>query len=253
MEGPRIITTASELAALAGAVDPAAPVVLAEAEIEPGADPNVDELRVVVAEHTLLPANAAGAIAAPGEPVAIVTELSSEGVTRRVAGVRVLKLRARWTLEPGRLGPDAIPADAAVRRADAFERPDGDMTYYLMEVQAGVDALRRDLEDAIGAGHRPLGPAAARRLEQAIDALASARLEIADAVRYGDVCDLARLGFVDDDRPCDPRRSSDVWVYLPDPGVRGTGSEELGCRWHAAVAARTIASSRLRSLPDTAS
>ncbi|GAA1623432.1 hypothetical protein GCM10009733_020080 [Nonomuraea maheshkhaliensis] len=250
MEGHRIITTAGELAELANVVDATTPVVLSAAEIEPGADLDREKSKVLVAGLTVLPANADGAVAARGEPVVFVADVLPEGVTRRVAGVRVLQMRERWTLQPGQLGPHAVPADAAVRRAEAFDRPDDDMTYYLLEVQASMDALRAELEDALRARHQPIGPAARRRVERSIDAVAAARLEIADAVRYGNVCDLAQLAVVDDDLPCDPHRSGDVWVYLPDPGGEGLGSEELGCHRHATVAVRTIAGSRLGS-PET--
>ncbi|GAA3306042.1 hypothetical protein [Nonomuraea dietziae] len=244
MEAPRIISTAGELAAAAASVPAGVPVILSASEIEAGADITDAAAWSVVAEYVMLPATEQGAIAGPGEPAAIVAELSEEGVTSRLAAVPALLVRARLLAQPGHLGPMAGPADAEIRRADAFESPDGDMSGYLMELAAAVDELREEIQEAIDASHQPLSPAAQRRLAHAIDALDGARLEIGEAVQFGDVCELARRGLVDDDQPCPEGRAADVWVFLPDPHG---GSEELGCLTHAAVAEQSVPGARRRS------
>ncbi|MEV4116159.1 hypothetical protein [Nonomuraea sp. NPDC049695] len=228
----RIVSTAGDLAKAAASVPPTVPIILGVSEIEPGADVTDDAAWAVVAEDVMVPATEQGTIAGPGEPAAIVTELSAEGVTRRLAGVQVLLLRARLLAQPGQLGPDATPADAEIRRADAFQAPDGDMNRFLLELADAVSALREEIVEATQAEHQPLSPAAQRRLLHAVDALDGARLEIGDAVRFGDVCELARRGIVDDDQPCQESRQADVRVYLPD--LHG-GSDETGCLRHVAA------------------
>ncbi|MEU6719775.1 hypothetical protein ABZ897_50685 [Nonomuraea sp. NPDC046802] len=188
----RIISTAGDLAKAAASVPSTVPIILGASEIEPGADITDAAAWAVVAEDVMVPATAQGTIAGPDEPAAIVTELSAEGVTRRLAGVQVLLVRARLLAQPGRLGPDATPADAEVRRADAFQAPDGDMNRFLLELADVVSALREEIVEATQAEHQPFSPAAQRRLLHAVDALDGARLEIGDAVRFGDVCELAR-------------------------------------------------------------
>jgi hypothetical protein len=250
MEGRRIVGTAGDLVAAGASQEPGTPVVVAEPEVELGADRDRG-VWVLVAEAVTLPANAAGAIAADDEPVAIITELSSTGVTRRLAGVPVLQLRARQLLSPGQLAAEALPADPAARRAVALDRPDGDMTDYLLEVVAELDQRRDELQDALHAVHQPLSPAARRRLTCVIDALEEARLHACAAIPYGDTCELARTGLVDDDQVCLPRRSDDLWVHLPASVGYGQGTGEPGCRRHAEVAVRAIAGARVGAVFDS--
>ncbi|GLX06770.1 hypothetical protein [Microbispora sp. NBRC 16548] len=246
--GPRIISTAAELAAVVTAAPQDAPVIIGPPECEPGSDPVVDDCWVVTADVITLPANADGDIAGPGERIAVVDELSLDGVTRRLAGVDALLLRVRQVAVAGQLGPSAMPADPAVRRAEAYDTPDGDMTRYLMELVSAVDELREEIRvRAVDGGM--FAPAARRRMERAALALDVARMEVCDASRYASPCDLARLALVDDDGECDSARQEDQWVYLPPEDGSGAGSEELGCRRHASIATCIIPGARIR--PDS--
>ncbi|MFD8560652.1 hypothetical protein ACFV1N_25545 [Streptosporangium canum] len=245
MIGPRIVMTAGELAAVAASLDPAAPVILGAAELDAGADAARDDTWVLVAEQVQLPADEDGQAAGPGRQPALVEELSADGVTRRLAGVPALLVRPRQLAVPGQLGIEALPADPAVRRAQAFAEPDGDMSRYLMELVAALGEVGEEVGEAIEAEHQPLSPAARRRLERAIRALEAAREQVGEAGRYGNSCELARLGIVDDDQVCDPWRHRDAWVFLPSPTGDGPGYEEPGCGVHAAAAVRTIQGARV--------
>ncbi|MFI7641966.1 hypothetical protein [Nonomuraea sp. NPDC049400] len=243
MDAPRIIATAADLVSVGESCRPETPVVLTAPEIEPGADPHADTW-VLVATPTVKPMNAHGGIAAPGEPRAYVVDIDEHGVLKRARVVQVLQVGARQVRTPGQIGSDAMLADPELRRIDALHRPDGDMRPLLMEDVARVDVLREGIQDAIDAPHQPLAPAVVRRLEHALDALAAARLELEDALRYGDSCELARLRIVDDDRPC-PARLGDVLVFLPDSPGAASGQVQPGCRPHAALAERTLAGTHI--------
>jgi len=245
MIGPRIVTTAGELAAVTTDLDPATPVILGTAELEAGADAARDDTWALVAEQVQLPADEDGQATGPGQQPALVEELSADGVTRRLAGVPALLVRLRQLAVPGQLGIEALPADPVVRRAEAFAESDGDMSRYLMELAAALDELGEEITEAVEAEHQPLSPAARRRLEHVVQALAAARGQVSEAGRYGNSCELARLGIVDDDQVCDPRRDRDAWVVLPSPTGDGPGYEEPGCVVHAATAVRMIRGARV--------
>ncbi|GGT04596.1 hypothetical protein GCM10010156_73010 [Planobispora rosea] len=244
MTGPRIISTTGELAAAAAGMDPATPVVAGEAEVEIGADLEQAGTWALVAEAVQLPADESGQILGPGQTPALIHELSPEGVTRRLAGAPALLVRARLLAVAGQLGEEALPADPAVRRAEALAG-DGDMRRFLMELVAAVDVLSEEIEDAITAEHQPLSPAACRRLRRAVVALEGARTALSEAGWYGNVCELARQGIVDDDQECDPHRYRDALVVLPSPTGQGPGYEEAGCVVHAAEAVARIRGAHL--------
>ncbi|MEV1179605.1 hypothetical protein [Nonomuraea sp. NPDC049784] len=191
MDAPRIIATAADLVSVGESCRPETPVVMTAPEIEHGADPHADTW-VIVATPTVKPMNAHGGIAAHGQPRAYTVDIDEHGAVKRTAVIHVLQVGARQLRTPGQIGPDAVVADPEMRRIDALYGEDGDMTPLLMGDIASVDVLREQIQDAIDAPHQPLAPAVVRRLKDALDALAAARLEIEDALRYGDSCELAR-------------------------------------------------------------
>ena len=245
-DGPRIIATAAELSTAAASVAPTAPVYLGHDEIEPGADPDDQDTWVVLAEATAVPAGPDGAPArAGGQPIAMHEVTGEDGeVQRHLASTTVLTLRARHLAQAGVIGPAAMPADPELRRQDAADDPDDDMSRYLMELLEAGNALRDELLEPYSDKLRPV---IQRRLQQAAASLDTAAGLINEATVYGRSCELARTDLVDDDQPCTPACLNDIYVFLPKEGF-----DEAGCPQHAAAALALDPEAVITRITDTA-
>ncbi|WP_186404737.1 hypothetical protein, partial [[Actinomadura] parvosata] len=134
---PRIIATAAELAAAAAAVDPDTPVIIDDAQIEPGSNPADHTAWAIVAQRQLILANQTGQMAGPGDQVSAPDEQGRHHLLTTPA----LALSERRLATPSVVGPVAHPADPEIRRDEAYHgRSDQDLTRYLMEL---LDALQR--------------------------------------------------------------------------------------------------------------
>jgi hypothetical protein len=241
---PRLIATAAELAAMAAAVEPDAPVFIDDAQIEPGSDPADHNAWAIVAQRQLTLANEAGQAAGPGEQIA--TSPPDEHGRRHLLGTPALMLTERRLAAPGLIGPIAHPADPETRRYEAYEmRSDQNLTRYLMELLDAVERLRAEVDQGARDDDQQLHPLARGHLGTAAIALAQARAAVDRA--YGVACELVRLDRVDDDSgsPCDAEHLYEALVWLPDEGY-----EELACPVHAAAAVRTIPDAKSRPNPN---
>ncbi|MDP9850337.1 hypothetical protein [Streptosporangium lutulentum] len=243
---PQLIATVAELAALAAAVEPDAPVFIDDAQIEPGSDPADHKAWAVVAQRQLTLANEAGQAAGPGEQVG--TSAPDEHGRRHLLGTPVLMLTERRLATPGVIGPVAHPADPETRRYEAYElRSDQDLTRYLMELLDAVERLRVETERDAHDDDQQFHPLARAHLGTAAAHLQQARAAIDRATGYGIACELIRGYDLDDDSgsPCDAERLYDVLVWLPDEGY-----EELACPVHGAVVVRVLPGATSRPNPN---
>jgi hypothetical protein len=244
---PHLIATAAELAALAAAVEPDAPVFIGDAQIEPGSDPADHTAWAIVAQRELTLANQAGQVAGPGEQVSAPDEQGQH----QLLVTPVLALTERRLATPGVIGPVAHPADPDVRRADAYHDRDGQgLTRYLMELLDAVEGLRSEAEHYARDEDQQFHPLARAQLAAVSVHLQQAREAVDRATAYGVACELIRGHEVDDHSgsPCDAEHLYEALVWLPDDGYeelacpvhrgRGTRGQPLAVRW---IMVRTVA------------
>ncbi|PZG19911.1 hypothetical protein [Nonomuraea aridisoli] len=241
---PHLIATAAELAALAAAVEPDAPVFIGDAQIEPGSNPADHTAWAIVARRELTLANQAGQVAGPGEQVSAPDEQGQH----HLLVTPVLTLTERRLATPGVVGPLAHAADPGVRRADAYHDRDGqDLTRYLMELLDAVEGLRSEAEHYARDQDQQFHPLARVQLAAVSVHLQQAREAVDRATAYGVACELVRGDHLGGGGagPCDAEHLYEALVWLPDEGY-----DELACPPHAAAAVRVIPGATSRPNPN---